>query len=279
MTGRLTLIPTPIGNLNDISPRVREVLAKVDMLACEDTRRTGELLAKLGIKTPPLMSFYKDVEITKEADILTQLAHGRHVGLVSDGGMPAISDPGARVVSAARKAGFAVDVLAGPSAVPMLVAGSGFDGPFLFHGFFPRKAGEQKALLTRLKDYPETLVFYESPHRVTSTILVLLDILDNRYAYLARELTKLHEEWLGPDLTTITQALAERGEVKGECAIVVQGYRGDGEKTVVSDIDISAQLTKGLSTKDTAAWLADMEGISKKEAYERVLLLRQGVLK
>ncbi|MCP5405811.1 MAG: 16S rRNA (cytidine(1402)-2'-O)-methyltransferase [Pseudomonadaceae bacterium] len=269
----LTLLATPIGNLGDMSPRMREALEQATLLACEDTRRTGQLLQRLGIKPPKLVSYHKDNEAARTAELVPLMVKGQSVTLISDSGLPAISDPGARLVAAARAAGVSVGVIPGPSAVAMAVAGSGLEGPFLFHGFLPRKAGERKSLLARLAGYPETLVFYESPNRVAGTVAELAGALGNRFAVLARELTKLHEEWLAAPLEELAETLVNR-DIKGECVLVVAGNSGEGERAEVADAAIVARLAAVGHAKEVAAWLAAETGISKREAYQRVLALQ-----
>jgi 16S rRNA (cytidine1402-2'-O)-methyltransferase len=219
----LTVIGTPIGNLGDLSPRVKAALEAADVVAAEDTRRAGTLLAGLGIRAPRLLSYYKDNEKGRVPQLVREMGEGVRVALISDSGMPGIADPGAALVAAARAAGIRVEVIPGPSAVSVAVAGSGFTGGYLFAGFLPRKGKERKLLLARLAASPETVVIYESPFRVKDTAADLLEAWGDRPAYLARELTKLHEEWLGPDLAAISAELGRRAGVKGECVFVVRG--------------------------------------------------------
>jgi 16S rRNA (cytidine1402-2'-O)-methyltransferase len=219
----LTVIGTPIGNLGDLSPRVKAALEAADVVAAEDTRRAGTLLAGLGIRAPRLLSYYKDNEKGRVPQLVREMGEGVRVALISDSGMPGIADPGAALVAAARAAGIRVEVIPGPSAASVAVAGSGFTGGYLFAGFLPRKGKERKLLLARLAASPETVVIYESPFRVKDTAADLLEAWGDRPAYLARELTKLHEEWLGPDLAAISAELGRRAGVKGECVFVVRG--------------------------------------------------------
>ncbi|HEX2859541.1 MAG TPA: 16S rRNA (cytidine(1402)-2'-O)-methyltransferase [Alphaproteobacteria bacterium] len=223
MSGILKVVGTPIGNLGDVSPRVREALEAADVIAAEDTRRIGNLLASLGIGKKRLLSYFKDNEKGRVPQLVREMAEGNLTTvLVSDSGMPAVADPGALLVAAARAAGMRVEVIPGPSAVIHAVAGSGLPGPFVFAGFLPRKGKERREALTRLGTYPESIVVYESPFRVAETAADFAAAWGNRPAWLARELTKLHEEWIGPDLDSIKTTLAAR-EVKGECVFIVQG--------------------------------------------------------
>lgn len=272
--GLLQVTGTPIGNLGDLSPRAQKALAEAALIACEDTRRTGQLLHLLGIKAPPMVSCFKENETARLTPILKALDQGQSVVLVSDGGMPAVSDPGARVVAAARAGGHRVEVIPGPTAVTTAIAGTGFEGGFTFVGFPERKATALAKQLASLAREPRHLVFYESPNRITATVEAALQTLGNRPAWLARELTKLHEEWLGPDLQTLLETLEARSEVKGECVLVIHAAtEADLPVTEITDAEILKKL-KSASAKDTAAWLADVTGTSKKDAYSRVQALK-----
>ena len=268
--GLLQVVGTPIGNLADMSERGRQALAEAELVACEDTRRCGQLYRLLGLAAPKMVSCYKENEGQKAGQIVAALKAGQRVVLVSDGGMPGVSDPGAAVVAAVRAVGVRVEVIPGPSAVVTAVAGSGFEGGFVFVGFPERKTAALAKQLADLKHGMLTLVFYESPQRVAATVAAMREVWGNREAWLARELTKMHEEWIGPDLAEIAEELERRGEVKGECVLVVRGGDGVVEEVEVADREIVAQLKAGGSVKDVAAWLADISGMSKKEAYARV---------
>lgn len=274
--GVLQVVGTPIGNLADMSPRASEAMQKADLIACEDTRRTGQLLRLLGLKTPRMVSCYKENEGSRMAQIVAEIGAGKRVVLVSDGGMPGISDPGAKVVAAVRAAGLRVEVIPGPSAVATAVAGSGFDGGFVFAGFPERKDKALRAQLAGMAAEERTLVFYESPQRIEDTVAVALDVWGNRPAWLARELTKLHEEWMGPDLASILAEIRARGGVKGECVLVVAGGQGVVAEGL-EDAAIVARLKVGDSVKTVAGWVADVEGVSKSDAYTRVQGLKDGL--
>ena len=267
--GFLQVVGTPLGNLADMSPRASEALAKADLIACEDTRRCGQLLRLLGLKAPKMVSCYKENEMARMAQVVAEIAAGKRVVLVSDGGMPGISDPGAKVVAAVRAAGLRVEVIPGPSAVATAVAGSGFEGGFVFAGFPERKDKALRAQFAGLKAEERTLVFYESPQRIEATVEAALEVWGNRPAWLARELTKMHEEWLGPDLAAIAAEIKVRGGVKGECVLVVAGGQGV-EPDAVGDAAIAARLKAGESVKAVAGWVADVEEVSKSAAYARV---------
>jgi len=271
----LQVVGTPLGNLGDMSPRAREALEKADMVACEDTRRCGQLYRLLGLKAPRMVSCYKENEQARLVQVVGEVQAGKRVVLVSDGGMPGISDPGAKVVAAVRAAGLRVEVIPGPSAVATAVAGSGFEGGFVFVGFPERKDKALRAQLAALAAEARMLVFYESPQRVEATVGVAQEVLGNRPAWLAREMTKLHEEWLGPDLATLSEDLKARGGVKGECVLVIQGATaGDAPRAHVDDAAIVARLKARENVKTLAAWVADVENIAKTEAYGRVQALK-----
>lgn len=221
--GLLRVVGTPIGNLSDISERVIAALRDADVVACEDTRRCGQLYHLMAIKPPKMVSYYKDNERARVEVLVGEMQAGKTVVLVSDSGMPGVSDPGAVLVAAAREAGVKVEVVPGPSAVVAAVAGSGFAGGFVFAGFLPRKGKERKAWMHRYGESADMVVIYESPYRVKETTGDILEAWGNRRAWLARELTKMHEEWIGPDVETIHDELVRRKSVKGECVLVIAG--------------------------------------------------------
>ena len=195
VTGTLYLVGTPIGNLGDLAPRAVETLAAVDLIAAEDTRRTGRLLAHLQLVDRPLISFFEGNERERTEEVLRRLRDGATVALVTDGGMPTVSDPGFRLVRACAAEGIDVRVVPGPSAAIAALAISGLPTDrFVFEGFLPRKAGERRARLEALASDPRTIVVFESPKRVRAMVAEALDALGDRPAAVARELTKLHEE-------------------------------------------------------------------------------------
>lgn len=276
--GKLVVVATPIGNLDDMAPRAREALEGADIIAAEDTRRTGQLLTLLGVGSKRLVSCFKDNEQARLEDFAGFWKAGQTVALVSDSGSPAISDPGARVVAAAREMGVAVEVLPGPCAAILAVAGSGLNvlhgGAFVMQGFLPRKAGERVKLLARLAKYPEALVFYESPNRIVETLEEMEGVFGNRAAWMARELTKMHEEWLGSDLGAIRAVLETREAVKGEITLVVAGAGESEAAGEVSDEEIRERLAAGEGTRAVADWVAEVTGTNRREAYARVCGLK-----
>lgn len=226
-SGLLQVVGVPIGNLADMAPRAVEALREAEVIVCEDTRRTGQLLQLMAIGKRPLVSNHKDNERRQVEKLVGQLKNGVRMVLVSDSGMPGMSDPGMPLVAGARAAGVRVEVIPGPCAAVVAVAGSGFEGGFVLAGFPPRKGKERKLWLSRFGGQMETVVAYESPFRVKDLVKDMLLGWGNREGWLARELTKMHEEWLGPDLQMIAEQLALRDGVKGECVLVVRGVMAE----------------------------------------------------
>jgi 16S rRNA (cytidine1402-2'-O)-methyltransferase len=219
--GKLYIVGTPIGNMEDITLRALRVLQEADLIAAEDTRHTGVLLARHGLKKP-FVSYHEFNEARRTPELLVQLQQGRQIALVSDAGMPTLSDPGQRLIRAAIGAGIAVEVVPGVSAVTAALAGSGLGGPFLFFGFLPHKSGQRRASLTRLAPLPYALVFFESPYRLLKSLGDMRDVLGNRSVVVARELTKKFEEFLRGDIESILKKLENRS-IKGEITVIVEG--------------------------------------------------------
>ena len=221
-TGTLYVVSTPIGNLEDITLRALRILKEVDLIAAEDTRRTGLLLKHFGIEKP-LTSYFEGNELKKREFILSRLTEGSNVSLVSDAGTPGISDPGFRLIRLAIENEIPVVPIPGPSAVitALSIAGLPTDA-FFFKGFLPHKAKKRRDLLSELVDVRETLVFYESPHRISETLQDILDRMGDREMVLARELTKVYEEVLRGRVSEIQQQIGSR-KLKGEITLVVSG--------------------------------------------------------
>ncbi len=266
----LYLVATPMGNLGDISLRALGILVQADIIACEDTRTSGVLLNAFGIRKPTL-SYHDHNADRRRPDILKRLGDGQVVALISDAGMPAIADPGFKLVRACREAGFAVTVIPGANAAVTALAASGLPtDTFYFGGFLPAKSAARKKALLPYKACPATLVFYESPHRLAESLADLAGVLGKtRPAAVARELTKLHEDVRRGTLADLAQHYLSR-EVKGEIVILVGKDDGDGKE----EIDIGpllAERLKTLSVRDAVAEVADITGIPKKEIYARAL--------
>jgi 16S rRNA (cytidine1402-2'-O)-methyltransferase len=224
--GKLFIVGTPIGNLEDITLRALRVLRETDAVAAEDTRHTGQLLAKYEIRKP-LISYHEFNEAKRTAELIEHLKQGRSIALVSDAGMPTLSDPGLRLIQATLSAEIPVEIIPGPSAVTTALAGCGMTAvPFLFFGFLPHKSAQRQKALTKLAPLPYTLIFYESPYRVQKTLADMHDILGNRKAVLARELTKKFEQFLRGDLATLLKTLENR-TVKGEITLIIEGNLND----------------------------------------------------
>jgi 16S rRNA (cytidine1402-2'-O)-methyltransferase len=264
--GRLVVVGTPIGNLGDLSPRAVEALAAADVVACEDTRRTGRLLAHAGVRAPSLRRVDDHTEAASVAPLLDQVRRGAVVALVSDAGMPAVSDPGARLIAAALDAGLAVEVVPGPVAAAVAVVASGLvghDGRWCFEGFLPRSGPERASRLAGLAGERRPSVLYEAPHRLARTLGDLRSTVgDGRRVALCRELTKLHEEvWRG----TLADAVAHVAEVapRGEYVVVLDGAPAPEPP---SDDDLRAALDEaiaaGASRRDAAAAVAERFGVA-----------------
>ena len=273
MRGVLYVVGTPIGNLGDLSERARATLADVDLVAAEDTRRTGRLLHGLGIRVP-MLSLFEGNERERTREVVTHLLDGRSVALVSDGGMPLVSDPGYRLVSACAQERIEVQVVPGPSAVLAALVMSGLPTDrFAFEGFPPRKAGERRARLADLARDPRTLVFFESPRRTVTFLRDLANAMGDRRVALCRELTKLHEQVLRG---SITEVLAQLGDddhpLRGEVVVVVEGDR-EGPGVDMDEVLAQARsaVAAGGRKRDVAHEVAARHGVSANELYRALL--------
>jgi len=219
--GRLLVVATPIGNLDDLSPRARQAFEQADRVACEDTRRTGLLLANLGIKRP-LISLHEHNERQRLPRLLEALERGETIALASDAGTPLVSDPGYLLVREAVERGVRVEPIPGPSALlAALVASALPPHPFTFCGFPPPKRGKRRTFYERFATLDHTLVVFESPHRLLASLEDAVAVLGDRQAAVARELTKLHEEVIRGHLSEILETLGERPGIKGEIVVVI----------------------------------------------------------
>ncbi len=273
MSGALVLVATPIGNLGDLSPRAVDELGRADVVACEDTRRTGRLLAHAGVEGASLVRLDQHQEATRAADLVERVQRGDRVVLVTDAGMPAISDPGELVVRAAVDAGVEVTVVPGPSAGVAALAVSGLPTRRMaFEGFLPRKGPARSERLGELAGERRTIVLYEAPHRLARTLDDLSATLGpQRQVVLARELTKLHEEvWRG----TLAEAAHRVVEVapRGEYVLVLAGAPDEAPATDDRIVDaLDRQLTAGASTRDAVAAVASELRVSRRRVYELAL--------
>lgn len=268
----LWLVATPIGNLGDLPPRAVEILARVQLVCCEDTRRTGKLLQHAGIRANRLAVCNEHTEFTMIGNVLDVLASGGDVAVVSDAGTPGISDPGERLVAAAIDAEYVVSAVPGPAASTMAVTISGLPSArFVYEGFLPRKGRERVQRLGELADEHRTAVLYEAPHRIERTLADLLATCGpERRVSISRELTKLHEETVRGTLGTINI-----GEPRGEYVIVLGGVVVSNAPT--TDVDVASMLSEliasGSSTRDAAATVAASTGRRKREVYELAVTL------
>ena len=222
MSGTLYLVATPIGNLDDLTVRAADVLCRVDLVAAEDTRRTGVLLKKVGA-TAPQISYHDHNAARRVPSLIDRLRDGHSIALVSDAGTPTVSDPGFRLVRAAREEGLDVVPIPGPSAVLAALCGSGLPTDrFLFLGFLPPRPGRARRLLQQVEALPMTLVLFASPHKVARVLAMLVDVLGERDACLCREMTKIHETFDRGSLAELSQRYGQR-KVKGEITLVIAG--------------------------------------------------------
>jgi len=275
LVGTLYVVATPIGNLEDITLRALRVLKEVDVIAAEDTRHTQILLSHYGIRTP-LTSYHEHNEKTKARQLMSRLERGEQIALVSDAGTPAISDPGYRLAVEAIRGGIPVIPIPGASALTAVLSAGGLPTDrFVFDGFLPAKKQERRARLRALSSETRTLVIYEAPHRLTETLNDLVEILGDRETVLAREVSKVHEEFLRGRLTEVAKQIAGR-EIKGELTLLIGGSRGQSE---VSQEQIEKEIRKlkddGLRVKEIAEILGEKYGYPKKEIY-RLALTQSG---
>jgi 16S rRNA (cytidine1402-2'-O)-methyltransferase len=269
--GKLYLVATPIGNLEEITTRATATLAAVDLVACEDTRVSGKLIKHLGLEKP-LIACHEHNEFTVSKQLVEKLLEGQSIAYVSDAGYPGISDPGQRLVQAALLEDIQVIVISGPSAVFNALVASGLDtSKFYFHGFLRQK---EVARLDEIKDLyrrPETLIFYEAPHRIDTTLRNLLDVLGNRKACIARELTKIHEEYIEGTLQELTEI--DPATLKGEMVVMVEGNKDEfGIKLSEEEIRklVDSMTATGISMKDAIRQVSDMTKMAKNYIYKVV---------
>jgi 16S rRNA (cytidine1402-2'-O)-methyltransferase len=267
----LFVVATPIGNLEDITYRAVRVLKEASVIACEDTRQTRKLLDHYNIRTS-MISYHDHNEASRTDELLERLKSGESVALVSDAGTPLISDPGFRLVSAARGAGIAVVPIPGPSATLTALSGSGLPtDSFRFCGFFPQKQSQRLELLRDLARDEATLIFYEAPHRILETLHDVGAAMPGRPVVVARELTKLHEEFLSGTASSIHDQLADRDQVRGEITVLI----GKGEPVAVVDerplAEAVAELERaGVSRMDAIKQVARDRGLGKREVYKQL---------
>ena len=269
--GTLHVVATPLGNLEDITLRAVRVLREVSLIACEDTRRTAVLLRAHGITTAAT-SYFEHNERWKGERILAALRAGRDVALVSDAGTPGVSDPGYRLVRDARAAGIPVVPVPGPSAAIAALSVSGLPTDrFLFVGFLPAKSAARRKALEDLAAVRETLVFYESPVRVVAALTDMAEILGAREAFLCREATKLHEEYVRGSLTELREILAARASVKGEVVLVVSGASAVPAVSESVEVLFARFVSEGRTRREAVKETARLLGLPARDVYRRVL--------
>lgn len=263
----LYLVPTPIGNLQEITQRAMDVLKDVDVIAAEDTRNTKKLLMAYGIQKP-LISHHEHNQSTSIPVILDYLKDDKSVAVVSDAGYPLVSDPGANLVKEVINNDFAVVSLSGANAAMNALVASGLSCfHYLFYGFLENKSSKRKKQLEELKEFPYTLIFYEAPHRIESMLQDVLEVLGDRNMCLARELTKLHEEYIRGTVSEVIQVAKDK---KGEMVVIIEGKPIEEESfdmdTAIKKVD--EYIKQGLKTKEAIKKAATELGCSKNELYD-----------
>ena len=265
------LIATPIGNLSDISSRALEILSKVEVVACEDTRNTSLLLSKFGLHKT-LISYHEHNEQECSQKLLTMLKNGSSIAIVSDAGYPGISDPGSVIVSHCINQDIPVSIIPGANAsLPALIA-SGLDNKhYYYHGFLPSKPSERKKGLEQLSSIPVTLIFYESPHRILDTLNDMLNILGDRKVCLCRELTKLHEEFIRGTLSELITL--DESTLRGEMVLVVEGASNINKSYSEEELIklINEELKSGISLKQACQEVSRMTGEKKNKLYQLMI--------
>ena len=275
MSGKLYICPTPIGNLEDITYRTLRVLNEVDLIAAEDTRHSVKLLNHFEI-SKPLTSYFEHNKDTKGIYLINKLLEGENIALISDAGMPGISDPGEDLIKLAIENNIEVDVLPGASAFVIALVGSGLNThKFAFEGFLDRDKKLRRSRLEEIKEEDRTMIFYESPHRLKDTLKDMLKILGNREISVNRELTKKYQEVIREYIETVINIFNEK-EVKGEFVLIVDGFKG--EKTLANDHSnlnereyVEVLLSEGMSKKDAIKVVCKERKLKKDFVYKQVL--------
>ena len=267
--GALYLCPTPIGNLDDITLRTLNILKNVDIIAAEDTRHSLALLNHFDIKKP-LISYYEHNKIERGEELVSKLLSGESIALVTDAGTPAISDPGEDLVKLCIKNNITVVPLPGANAaITGLIASGISTEKFTFQGFLPVNKKDKKSTLERVKNYSETLIFYEAPHKIKATLLAMYEVLGDRNICICRELTKKFEEFLPCTLSQAVNIYSEK-EPRGEYVIIVEGFKGENLETTDLTLEeiYNKYLEEGVQYKDAIKLAAKDKNISKREAYD-----------
>ena len=270
--GILYLVATPIGNLEDITLRALRVLREADLIACEDTRQTRKLLDHFGI-SKPLVSYHEHNEAARAAELISRLESGHNIALVSDAGTPLVSDPGYRAAAAAIEAGITVVPIPGASAMLAALAASGLGtDEFRFCGFLPARSAARKKALEALSDADCTLVFYETPHRIVEALEDVQAVFGDRPVVVARELTKIHEEFLRGTAAEIRSRLEQKPSVKGEITLLIgRGAKTSAPGDASPEEEVQALEASGLSRMDAVKQVAKARGLPKRDLYRRVI--------
>ena len=275
MSGKLYVVGTPIGNLSDFSPRAVDTLGKVDFIAAEDTRVTVKLLNHFGI-SKPMLAYYEHNKKERGGDVIARLIAGESCALVSDAGMPAISDPGEDLVRLAYENGIQVESVPGPSALITALAVSGMkSGRFCFEGFLSVNKPSRKAHLAEVKKEKRTMIFYEAPHKLPATLRDMLEAFGDRKLAIVRELTKLHEEVVHTSLGEAVNMFDEEHKPRGEFVLIIEGYddSGDTEYSFADAVNLAKQYVNEGNSSSAAAKMASAEtGFKKGDIYKQLLL-------
>lgn len=272
MKGKLYIVSTPIGNLEDITLRALRILKEVDLIACEDTRVTKKLLSHYQIHKP-LTSYHEHNERGKAEELLSLLESGKSIAVVSDAGTPGVSDPGYRLVSLASEKGIEVISIPGPSAAVAALSVSGLPtSSFTFLGFLPKSDKKMQEHLESVRECTQTLIFFESPNRIIKTLRNMFKTLGNRQVSISRETTKMFEETLRGEILKVLQILEKREGMKGEFTIVVEGKSSElsiSEEIIEKQLELARE--RGLSLKDTVKEVSRNLGVSKSKIYKKAL--------
>ena len=275
--GCLYIVATPIGNLEDITLRALRVLKEADLIACEDTRHTAKLLTRYGITTPR-KSCHDFNEESRVPVLMQLLREGKNIALVGDAGTPLISDPGYKIVSACIREGIAVIPVPGACAAVAALAASGLPSDaFFFAGFLPPRAAARRRRLKEIADIPATLIFYEAPHRLIASLKDMAEVLGARRAALAREITKIHEEFLHGTLDEILETIRVRPEIRGEITLVIEGVEEKGAREIMPVFPesirehLAEEMKKsGLPRNEALKTVARARGVSRRDAYRQL---------
>ncbi len=272
--GSLFLVGTPIGNLQDISVRALETLKSVDLIAAEDTRHTQKLLNHYEIKKP-ITSYFEYNKHIKGQSLINEIKNGKNIALVSDAGMPGISDPGSELVKQCIDEGLKISVIPGASAVLTGLVASGLDtAGFVFLGFFARGKKERKKLLAQMQEEPKTLVFYESPHRLVETLEDILETWGDRQCCVARELTKIHEEYKRGTLSQVLASYRDVPVIKGEITAVIAGKSPQAAAPPLweeLEHEVDRLVAQGQSKSEAIRETAKASGVSRRDLYNRLI--------